>query len=109
MSAPEQPTRFAILTGRAFGKTNQQRTLLRDIDAPDNATDQTRAKLDAAKAKTRGEQRRLRRLARVACPHAVVRYKQVPHPRYGAAVPHFTSWVEPLREPHPCASAWGAR
>lgn len=36
------------------------------------------------------------------CPHAVRRYRQVPHPRYGAKVPHFTTWLEPERAAHRC-------
>lgn len=36
------------------------------------------------------------------CPHAIRRYRQVPHPRYGAKVPHFTSWLELRAETHRC-------
>lgn len=102
--------RVAELAGRGFGKTRRASQAHGDdgLKVPDNATDQTRAVFDTAKAKTWGERRRLKRIARVACPHAVVRHKQVPHPRYGDRVPYFVSWTEPLVGPHRCTSGWGA-
>jgi hypothetical protein len=99
--------RIAELVARGFGKTAKAKTDA-EPTAPADATAQTQAIFWASKARTRGEQKRRKRLARVACPHAVKRWKQVPHPRYGDRVPFFVSYLEPLADTaHDCIRDMG--
>jgi hypothetical protein len=97
------------LTGRANGKTAALAKKAAEHREPgehwlSEPTEQDMARIAASKAKTRGEQRRLKRQTRLACPHAIVRHRQVPHPRYGKSVAHFVSWTEPLTDAHDCVT-----
>lgn len=102
------------VTGRRSGKTASLDALTKLVAGKKKAkepgevwlnepTEQTMAKMREAKTPlTRAERKFAKRTTRNACPHAVVRHKLVPHPKYGTKVPHFVSWVSPMVEPHPC-------
>lgn len=97
------------MTARGFGKTAAlaKRAAVTAHKEPgehwlNEPTEQSAARVAATKVRTRGEQRRAKRATRLACPHAIVRHKLIPHPRYGTAVPHFASWTEPLTDAHDC-------
>lgn len=72
----------------------------------DEITGQTRAAQALKKAKSKTGRKLRARQLRNACPHAVVRHQQVPHPRYGDRVPYFASWTESLEgTEHDCVTS----
>jgi hypothetical protein len=104
---------IAELMGRGFGKVARMtarpgRPGVEKIEPGEHwlnePTEQSLARVAATKVKTRGEQRRAKHRTRLACPHAIVRHRAAPHPRYGKAVPFFISWTEQLTDPHECPS-----
>jgi hypothetical protein len=69
----------------------------------DEISAQTEVKLRADKARGDQNRRHQRKAIRVACPHVVTRWVQVPHPRYGDRMPHFQSYLARPGE-HVCVS-----